>query len=88
VTYLLLADDKTYRCRNWDDLTERLVWAHRQGFTSAKARRTAWEEDRPLLPSEAVALVEAATDLAAAFHRENGKHAGASRPADEPVTPA
>jgi hypothetical protein len=66
VSYLLLADDRVYRCRNWDDLTERLVWAHPQGFTSAKARRTAWEEDRPLLPSEATALVEAATAFALA----------------------
>jgi hypothetical protein len=66
VAYLLQADDKTYRCRNWDQLAERLIWAHRHGFRSAKARRTAWEEDRPLLPSEAVALVEAATDLALA----------------------
>jgi hypothetical protein len=49
-----------------DDLAERLVWAHRQGFESAAARLTAWEEDRPLLPSEAVALVEAATELALA----------------------
>ena len=64
--YLLLADDHTYRCRNWDDLAERLVWAHHRGFRSAMARRTAWEEDRPLLPSEAVALVEAATELALA----------------------
>jgi hypothetical protein len=66
VAYLLHADDHVYRCRTWHDLAERLVWAHRQGFGSAKARRTAWEEDRPLLPSEAVALVEAATELALA----------------------
>jgi hypothetical protein len=54
------------RCWTWDDLTERLLWAYRQGFKSAKARRTAWEEDRPFLPSEAAALVEAATELALA----------------------
>jgi hypothetical protein len=66
VSYLLLADDKTYRCRNWDDLAKRLVWARDQGFRSARAGRTAWEEDRPLLPSEAIALVEAATELALA----------------------
>jgi hypothetical protein len=66
VSYLLLADDKTYRCRSWDDLAERLVWAHRQGFRSATARRTAWDEDRPLLPSEAVDLIEAATEFALA----------------------
>jgi hypothetical protein len=64
VPYLLVADHSVYRCRSWDQLVERLVWAHRQGYRSAKARRTAWEEDRPLLPSEAVALVEAATELA------------------------
>jgi hypothetical protein len=66
VAYLLQADDHIYRCRSWDQLAERLLWAHRQGFRSAKARRTAWEEDRPLLPSEAVALVAAATELALA----------------------
>jgi hypothetical protein len=64
MSYLLLADDETYRCTTWGELTKRLVWAHRQGFTSAKARHTAWEEDRPLLPSEAVALIEPATELA------------------------
>jgi hypothetical protein len=66
VSYLLVADDKTYRRRTWADLAQRLVWAHRHGVRSAKARRTAWEEDLPLLPSEAVALVEAATELALA----------------------
>jgi hypothetical protein len=66
VAYLLLADSKTFRCRNWNDLAQRLIWAHQQGITMAKARRTAWEEDRPLLPSEAAALVEAATALALA----------------------
>jgi hypothetical protein len=60
VAYLLLADDRVYRCRTGGDLAERLVWAHRQGFRSAKASRTAWEEDRPLLPSEAAALVAGA----------------------------
>jgi hypothetical protein len=66
VAYLLLADDKTYRCRSWSDLTNRLVWAHRNGYNSARARRTGWETDTPLLPSEARALVEAATALALA----------------------
>jgi hypothetical protein len=66
MSYLLLADDETYRCPTWGDLAKRLVWAHRQGFTSAKARHTGWEEDRPLLPSEAVALIEMARKLALA----------------------
>ena len=39
-------------------LAERLVRAHRQGFRSANLRRIAWEEDRPLLPSEAVSPCE------------------------------
>lgn len=47
-------------------MAERLVWAHRQGFNSAKARRTAFDSDTPLLPSEAHALVERATELALA----------------------
>jgi hypothetical protein len=42
----------------------RLVWAHRSGYATAKARRTTWESDRPLIPSEAAALVEAATKVA------------------------
>ena len=86
-SYLLLAENSVYHCRSWDDLAERLVWAHRERFRSAKARRTAWEEDRPRLPSEALALVEAATDLAAA-HREQGNASGGIAPFDEPVTPA
>ena len=66
--YRLLADDHTYRRRNWDQLVERLVWAHRSGFRTAKARQTTWESDRPLIPSEAAALVEAATRVAVASH--------------------
>jgi hypothetical protein len=66
VPYLLLADDRTYRCRNWDQLVERMVWARRSGYATAKARRTTWESDRPLIPSEAAALVEAATAVALA----------------------
>ena len=64
--YLLLADEHTYRCRNRDQLVQRLVWAHKNGYRAAKARRTAWESDRPLIPSEAAALVEAATRVALA----------------------
>jgi hypothetical protein len=44
VPYLFPADDHTYRCRSWDDWANRLLWAHRQGFRSAKARRTGSEE--------------------------------------------
>ena len=62
--YLLLADDHTYRCRNWEQLVERLVWAHQNGYRTAKARRTTWESDRPLIPSEAAALVDAGTKVA------------------------
>jgi hypothetical protein len=43
---------------------ERLVWAHRHGYGTAKARRTTMDTDRPLKPSEAAALVEAATKIA------------------------
>jgi hypothetical protein len=64
VPYLLRADDHTYRCRSWEQLVERLVWAHRSGYTTAKARRTTMDSDRPLFPSEAAALVEAATQVA------------------------
>jgi hypothetical protein len=28
-----------YRCRDWDGLVDRLVWAHRQRYGSVKARR-------------------------------------------------
>lgn len=56
VPYVLLADQRTYRCRSWDQLDERLVWAHRSGYTTAKARRTTMDSDRPLIPSEAAAL--------------------------------
>jgi hypothetical protein len=66
VPYLLLADDHTYRCRHWDQLVERLVWAHQNGYRTAKERRTAWESDRPLIRSEATALVDAATRVALA----------------------
>jgi hypothetical protein len=65
--YLLLGDDHTYQCRNWEQLVERLVWARESGYTTAKARHTTSESDRPLIPSEAAALVvEAATKVALA----------------------
>jgi hypothetical protein len=66
VPYLLLADEHTYGCRNWGDLAARLVWAHQRGYATAKARRTTLDSDRPLIPSEAAALVEAATRVALA----------------------
>ena len=73
--YLLLTDEHTYRCRNWDQLVERLVWAHRSGYTTAKARRTTLDSDRPLIPSEAAALVQAATKVAPiSLRRASGNH--------------
>ena len=50
--YPLFAHSHTYARPTWNDLAARLVRAR--------------EEDRPLLPSEAVALVEATTELALA----------------------
>jgi hypothetical protein len=47
VPYLLLADKHTYRCRNWDQLVERLVWAHRTSCTTAKAWRTTIDSAPP-----------------------------------------
>jgi hypothetical protein len=64
VPYLLFADDHTYRCRSWQQLVERLAWAHRSGYATAKARHTTMDSDRPLIPSQAAALVEAATKVA------------------------
>jgi hypothetical protein len=64
VGYALLADSHTYMCRTWDELAARLVWARARGYHTAKARLTAADFDRPLLPSEQVRLVEKATRLA------------------------
>jgi hypothetical protein len=64
VRYLLVADDHILVCRGWEALVNRLVWARGEGYTSAKARCCGWESDRPLLPSECEALVEAASALA------------------------
>ena len=64
MSYLLLADSHTYRCRTWDDLAAKLVWAREQGYGFAKARRANAYVDRPLLPSEQMRLVEEATRLA------------------------
>jgi hypothetical protein len=61
VGYLLLADSRTYGCRSWDDLVDRLLWAREQGFSAAKARYANGDLDRPLIPSEQSRLVEAAT---------------------------
>jgi hypothetical protein len=67
--YLLVADDHTYVCRGWDALAQRLAWAREQGYKNAKARCCGWELDRPLLPSECAALVEAATRVAVGGER-------------------
>jgi len=64
VSYVLLADAHTFKCRTWDDLAARLVWAREEGYRTAKARRANGWIDRPLLPSERVKLVEEATRLA------------------------
>jgi hypothetical protein len=64
VGYLLLADHHVFSCPNWDALVDKLVWARGEGYAIAKARRCSAFTDRPLIPSEAVALVEAATALA------------------------
>jgi hypothetical protein len=61
VGYLLLADSRTYGCRSWDELVDRLLWAREQGFGQAKARFANGDVDRPLIPSEQSRLVEAAT---------------------------
>ena len=64
MSYVLLADAHTFKCRTWDDLAARLVWAREEGYRTAKARRANGWIDRPLLPSERVKLVEEATRLA------------------------
>lgn len=64
--YLLLADQHAYTCRTWDALVDKLVWARGQGYATAKARRSTGFTDRPVMPSEAAALVEAATEVALA----------------------
>jgi hypothetical protein len=63
VGYLLLADSHTYVCRTWDELAAQLVWAREKGYRTAKARLTAADLDRPLLPSEQARLVDEATRL-------------------------
>ena len=64
MSYLLLADSRTFVCRTWDDLAARLVWARQEGYVTAKARRANGYVDRPLLPSEQARLIEGATRLA------------------------
>jgi hypothetical protein len=61
VSYVLLADSKTYGCRTWEDLVGRLLWAREEGCARAKARFANGDVDRPLIPSEQAQLVEAAT---------------------------
>jgi len=66
VSYVLLADAHTFKCRTWDDLAAKLVWAREEGYKAANARRANGWVDRPLLPSEQQRLVEDATRLALA----------------------
>ena len=65
MAYVLLADSHTFTCRTWGDLAARLVWAHSEGYRTAKARRANGYSDRPLWPSEQARLVEEATRLVA-----------------------
>ena len=58
------ADAHTFKCRTWNDLAAKLVWAREEGYKMAKARRANGWVDRPLVPSERVKLVEDATQLA------------------------
>jgi hypothetical protein len=51
-------------CRTWDELAARLVWAHQEGYVTAKARQANGYVDRPLLPSEQARLVQEAALLA------------------------
>ncbi len=64
MSYLLLADSHIFKCRTWDALAAKLVWARGEGYRVAKARRANAYVDRPLLPSEQARLVEDATRLA------------------------
>jgi hypothetical protein len=50
LSYVLLADSHTFVCRTWDDLAARLVWARREGYVTAKARRANGYVDRPSCP--------------------------------------
>jgi hypothetical protein len=61
VAYLLLTDDEVFACRSFDGLAAKLLWAREQGYTEVKARFANGDVDRPLLRSERVKLVEAAT---------------------------
>jgi hypothetical protein len=38
VSYVLLADAHTFRCRTWDDLAAKLMWAREEGYQTAAAR--------------------------------------------------
>jgi hypothetical protein len=50
VGYPLLADSHTFTCGTGDDLATKPVWARRQGYRTAKARRADGYLDRPLCP--------------------------------------
>jgi hypothetical protein len=64
VAYLLLADSHTFRCKSWNELVAKPVWARENGYRQAQARCCWTDFDRPLLPSERVELVQAATVFA------------------------
>lgn len=61
VSYLLKADDNTY-VQTWDALVDKPD----DGHTTATARRCSAFTDRPLMPSECLALAKAATEAALA----------------------
>ncbi len=48
MSYLLLADDHVFKCRSWDGLADKLVWAHDQGYQSAKARLDVGDHGPPV----------------------------------------
>jgi hypothetical protein len=62
----LLADDDVFSCGSFDAFVTKLVWAGGEGYASANARMCSAFTDRPLMPSECVALVKAATEVALA----------------------
>jgi hypothetical protein len=70
VAYVLLADSHVFRCRTWNELVVKLAWARENGYRQAQARRCWTDFDRPLLPSERVELVQAATGLLLAASSE------------------
>jgi hypothetical protein len=66
VSYLLLADDHTYQCRSWDQVGRTARVGESERLPDREGAKDDVESDRPLIPSEAAALVEAATKFALA----------------------